>query len=587
MNSAVLPQLKVDQRHAPAAWATRGNAHGFGRSVCFVPGRSDLADALALTRSVIQWCFRPARLRLAAHPAAAQQQQQRLAGMKAQLAEAAQIAGLSSARGAAQGFTVARALVVAGRSVSTLSAANENNYHHCASSALPGRADAPAYNLVVPDLRQAPAGCPLFHARHQPAAQGTHARGRAPRGARHRVTFLDVPRFQSLCRALLIQTRTEPAGAAQQPGYRDRPVGSKGDTGELMAQVASSDESKSSAERLEAIRTIPDAAADAPNLPHEMRARRRRKPATPGASLGHAARLDVRLRCATTSTWAPLGLDFDTAPSPRPALCLPARPGGAAFRIAPGAVHARHADREHGYTGVLHAHIVNARDPEAPGQLPKFPRRRPVRVSRPVTTPSARAVPHLHQREMSLTNWCASRRVARAAADPATAHSRCFRSGSAGRDTRGMIRQHQFDKVEMAQIVHPREELRGVSSRWSATPRRSWEAGAAPRRRAAALRHGLADQDLRPRGLAAGEHHREIISSCSNCEVLQARRMQARFKNAQGKNELCTPLNGLVRRGPRAGGGAGEPPAGGRLPSGGRPRSSPTGGLACLTCSKV
>ena len=129
-----------------------------------------------------------------------------------------------------------------------------------------------------------------------------------------------------------------------------------------------------------------------------------------------------------------------------------------------------------------------------------------------------------------------------------TAHSPCFRSeaGSAGRDTRGMIRQHQFDKVEMVQIVHPERS-------YEALEQMVGHAEAILRKlelpyRVVVLCSGdmgfgsTKTYDLEV-WLPAQNTYREI-SSCSNCEAFQARRMQARFKNAQGKNELVHTLNG-------------------------------------------
>jgi seryl-tRNA synthetase len=129
-----------------------------------------------------------------------------------------------------------------------------------------------------------------------------------------------------------------------------------------------------------------------------------------------------------------------------------------------------------------------------------------------------------------------------------TAHTPCFRSeaGSYGKDTRGMIRQHQFDKVEMVQITHPE---------------RSYEALEQMVNHAEAILQSLAlpyrvmllctgdmgfgaakTYDLEV-WLPGQDAYREI-SSCSNCEAFQARRMQARFRNAQNKTELLHTLNG-------------------------------------------
>jgi seryl-tRNA synthetase len=129
-----------------------------------------------------------------------------------------------------------------------------------------------------------------------------------------------------------------------------------------------------------------------------------------------------------------------------------------------------------------------------------------------------------------------------------TAHSPCFRSeaGSAGRDTRGMIRQHQFDKVEMVQIVHPEHSEQALEQMVG-------HAEAILRKLGLPYRVvGLCSGDL---GFGAartydlevwlpGQGAYREISSCSNCEAFQARRMQARFRNAQGKPELVHTLNG-------------------------------------------
>jgi seryl-tRNA synthetase len=129
-----------------------------------------------------------------------------------------------------------------------------------------------------------------------------------------------------------------------------------------------------------------------------------------------------------------------------------------------------------------------------------------------------------------------------------TAHTPCFRSeaGSAGRDTRGLIRQHQFDKVEMVQIVHPEKS-------YDALEEMAGHAEAILQKLGLPYRvMSLCTGDM---GFGASKTYdlevwvpaqqtfREI-SSVSNCEAFQARRLQARFKNAQGKNELVHTLNG-------------------------------------------
>jgi seryl-tRNA synthetase len=129
-----------------------------------------------------------------------------------------------------------------------------------------------------------------------------------------------------------------------------------------------------------------------------------------------------------------------------------------------------------------------------------------------------------------------------------TAHTPCFRSeaGAHGRDTRGMIRQHQFDKVEMVQIVHPdhsQEALHEMTSHAEAIlqklnlPYRVMALCTGDLGFGAAKTHDLEVW------LPAQNTYRDI-SSVSNCEAFQARRLQARFKNSQGKNEFVHTLNG-------------------------------------------
>ena len=129
-----------------------------------------------------------------------------------------------------------------------------------------------------------------------------------------------------------------------------------------------------------------------------------------------------------------------------------------------------------------------------------------------------------------------------------TAHTPCFRSeaGSYGRDTRGMIRQHQFDKVEMVQVVHPEasyaalEEMVGQAEFILTSlglPYRVMQLCTGDMGFSAAKTYDLEVW------LPAQNTYREI-SSLSNCEAFQARRMQARFRNAAGKPELLHTLNG-------------------------------------------
>ena len=130
-----------------------------------------------------------------------------------------------------------------------------------------------------------------------------------------------------------------------------------------------------------------------------------------------------------------------------------------------------------------------------------------------------------------------------------TAHTPCFRSeaGSYGKDTRGMIRQHQFDKVELVQIVHPDRSVRGARGADAGTPKRSCSKLELPYRVVALCTGDIGFASAKTYDLEVwlpGQNAYREISSCSNCEAFQARRMQARFRNAQGKPELVHTLNG-------------------------------------------
>jgi seryl-tRNA synthetase len=151
--------------------------------------------------------------------------------------------------------------------------------------------------------------------------------------------------------------------------------------------------------------------------------------------------------------------------------------------------------------------------------------------------------------EISLTNTVRDQ-ILDAAALPIrlTAHSPCFRSeaGSAGRDTRGMIRQHQFDKVEMVQITAPEhsyEALEQMAGHAEAVLQKL----ELPYRVVALSTGDMGFGSTKTYDLEVwlpGQSAYREISSVSNCEAFQARRMQARVRNAAGKIELVHTLNG-------------------------------------------
>ena len=244
---------------------------------------------------------------------------------------------------------------------------------------------------------------------------------------------------------------------------------------------------------------------------------------------------------------APLGLDFETG----------AKLSGSRFAFLRGPVARLHRalaqfmldthTREHGYTECYTPYIVNGSALYGTGQLPKFKedlfwvlRGGDEEGLEQYLIPTA---------EITLTNSVREDVLALDALPiRMTAHSPCFRSeaGSGGRDVRGMIRQHQFDKVEMVQIVEPaksNEALEQMVGHAEAIlqklelPYRVITLCTGDMGFSAAKTYDLEVW------LPAQNTYREI-SSCSNCESFQARRMQARFKNAQGKNELVHTLNG-------------------------------------------
>ena len=208
--------------------------------------------------------------------------------------------------------------------------------------------------------------------------------------------------------------------------------------------------------------------------------------------------------------------------------------------------------REHGYVECYTPYIVNAETLLGTTQLPKFEadmfsvKKGGVEADDPA---AGERLYLISTAEITLTNSVRGEILPGEALPlKLTAHSPCFRSeaGSYGKDTRGMIRQHQFDKVEMVQVVHPDrsydalEEMTGHAEKILQRLELPY--------RVVALCTGdigfasAKTYDLEV-WLPAQNTYREI-SSCSNCEAFQARRMQARFRNAQGKPELVHTLNG-------------------------------------------
>ena len=365
--------------------------------------------------------------------------------------------------------------------------------------------------------------------------------------------FLDVERFSALeAERKAIQTRTEELQARR--NSLSKQIGqlkAKGeDTAAVMAEVGGiGDGLKASAERLEVIQSELNALLMAlPNLPQtsvpvgadeyaNVEVRRWGRPRT----LDFTPRDHVDLG-------APLGLDFETG----------AKLSGARFSFLRGPVARLHRalaqfmldvqTQEHGYTECYTPYIVNREVLEGTGQLPKFEAEM-FWVTRGGDDDEATTQYLISTSEISLTN---SVREQVLAADQLpiklTAHSPCFRSeaGSAGRDTRGMIRQHQFDKVEMVQITTPEQSdaaLDAMVGHAEAVLQKLELPYRVITLCTGDMGFGAAKTYDLEVWLPAQNTYREI-SSCSNCEAFQARRMQTRYKTAQGKNELVHTLNG-------------------------------------------
>ncbi|WP_298438672.1 serine--tRNA ligase [Ottowia sp.] len=369
--------------------------------------------------------------------------------------------------------------------------------------------------------------------------------------------FLDEAAFQALeAERKSIQTRTEELQA--QRNQLSKQIGQRKAKGEsaddVMAQVAGiKDELDASAARLDVIQDeLQTLLLAVPNLPHESvpvgadeSANQEVRRWAPHGLAPRTFDFEVRDHVALGE---PLGLDFETG----------AKLAGARFSFMRGPVARLHRalaqfmldvqTQEHGYTECYTPYIVNADTLRGTGQLPKFEADL-FAARKGGQEGEGEALYLIPTSEVSLTNMVRGEIVAEADLPiRLTAHTPCFRSeaGSAGRDTRGMIRQHQFDKVEMVQITHPD---------------RSYEALDQMVGHAEAILQKL-ELPYRVVLLCTGDMgfgatktydlevwvpaqntYREI-SSVSNCEAFQARRMQARFKNAQGKNELVHTLNG-------------------------------------------
>ncbi|RYF33609.1 MAG: serine--tRNA ligase [Comamonadaceae bacterium] len=377
-------------------------------------------------------------------------------------------------------------------------------------------------------------------------------------------TFLDVAAFSALeAERKTLQTRTEELQARRNALNKQiGPLKARGESVDaLMTEVnALKAEQESSATRLEAIQPELHAMLLAvPNLPHasvpvgedehaNVEVRRWAPQGGVGAAatpLGFAPKDHVDLG-------APLGLDFE----------MGAKLSGSRFSVMKGPIARLHRalaqfmvdtqTEQHGYTECYVPYIVNAASLSGTGQLPKFEgdlfaAKKGGQDGEPA--PDHSALYLIPTSEVPLTNFVRDEVVAESTLPiKLTAHTPCFRSeaGSAGRDTRGMIRQHQFDKVEMVQITHPEKSYEALEA-MTGHAEAVLQALELPYRVVLLCTGDMGFGSTKTYDLEvwlpAQDTYREI-SSVSNCEAFQARRLQARFKNAQGKNELVHTLNG-------------------------------------------
>jgi len=204
--------------------------------------------------------------------------------------------------------------------------------------------------------------------------------------------------------------------------------------------------------------------------------------------------------------------------------------------------------REHGYTECYTPYIVNADTLVGTTQLPKFEADM-FSVKKGGTEGEGETLYLISTSEITLTNTVRDE-ILDAAKLPIklTSHTPCFRSeaGSYGKDTRGMIRQHQFDKVELVQIVHPEKSYEALEELTGHAEVILQRLGL-PYRVVALCTGDIGFASAKTYDIEVwlpGQSAYREISSCSNCEAFQARRMQARFRNAQGKPELVHTLNG-------------------------------------------
>jgi len=365
---------------------------------------------------------------------------------------------------------------------------------------------------------------------------------------------LDTVQFQAMeAQRKTIQTKTQELQAKRNSS--SKLIGqakAKGeDTSAIMAKVATlGEELKQLETQLEQVQQSLNAFLSViPNTPHEsVPAGKSETDNVEVRKIGTIPQFTFEVRDHVSIGEGLGGLDFETA----------VKISGARFSLLKGPLARLHRGLaqfmlnthtgEHGYTETYVPYLVNADSMRGTGQLPKFEEDL-FRVPRLMGDGSEQNFYLIPTAEVPVTNMVRDTIVPLEQLPlKFVSHTPCFRSeaGSYGRDTRGMIRQHQFDKVELVQIVHPEksyeclEELLGHAEtilKKLGLPYRVVKLCTGDMGFSSATTYDIEVW------LPAQNTYREI-SSCSNFEAFQARRMHARFRNAQGKPELLHTLNG-------------------------------------------
>ncbi|OYY49285.1 MAG: serine--tRNA ligase [Methylophilaceae bacterium 17-44-8] len=345
----------------------------------------------------------------------------------------------------------------------------------------------------------------------------------------------------------VVQTRTQDLQAKRNNTSKQIGIAkSKGeDVSAIMAEVAGlGDQLKADEARLLEIQTeLQNLLLNVPNVPHaSVPVGKDEADNVEVRKVGTPRTFDFEIK-DHTDVGTPLGLDFDTG----------AKLSGARFTLMRGQIAKLHRaiaqfmldtqTEQHGYEECYTPYMVNAETLIGTGQLPKFEEDL---FSLAHNDSKLYLIP---TSEVTLTNTVRDEIVTLESLPiKLTAHTPCFRSeaGSYGKDTKGMIRQHQFDKVEMVQIVHPDKSYEALEE-MVGHAENILKALELPYRVVSLctgdMGFGAAKTYDLEVWLPAQNTYREI-SSVSNCEAFQARRLQARFRNAQGKPELVHTLNG-------------------------------------------